>query len=152
MRVTGYPTWVSGWTLQNSGVTREKRVSWKVCRLDRQMDKPDCLTPSRMRAWGNQYCDLWGELRATGNMSQRYLQPLLIFLILHTLLLSEIIIVVNLVYTCRCYEIINFIIRSQYESHWNCQKSAFNTTIGRLPEVLFRLWILSLVLISTQSA
>ena len=33
MRVTGYPTRVSGWTLQNPVVTREKRVGWKVCNL-----------------------------------------------------------------------------------------------------------------------
>ena len=31
MRVTGYSTRVSGWTLQNPGVTREMRASWKVC-------------------------------------------------------------------------------------------------------------------------
>ena len=31
MRVSGYSTRVSGWTLQNLGVTREKGVSWKVC-------------------------------------------------------------------------------------------------------------------------
>ena len=33
MRVTGHPTRVSGWTLQNPGVTQEKRVSWKVCSM-----------------------------------------------------------------------------------------------------------------------
>ena len=31
MKVTDYSTWVSGWTLQNLGVTREMQVSWKVC-------------------------------------------------------------------------------------------------------------------------
>ena len=31
MRVTAYSTQVSGWTLQNPGVTREIWVCWKVC-------------------------------------------------------------------------------------------------------------------------
>ena len=31
MWVTDYSTWVSEWAMQNPGVTREMRVSWKVC-------------------------------------------------------------------------------------------------------------------------